>query len=365
LVLDRGYGFADVDRQEPVQPGALFRIASVSKAFTAVAILTLVDAGALTLDTPVFPLLGLAAAPHAARDPRLDTITVEQVLVHAGGWDAAASLDPQYLPWSRMAAATLGRSDPAESTTIVRYMLGVPLDFDPGARQAYSNFGFNLLGRVIEHVSGQPYADFVRDRVLTPAGITTMRMGRTRREDRAPGEVRYYSPPGLPLGESVFWGEGYVPDAYGHYYLEAMDSHGGWLASAADLVRFATAVDGQRGAALLSPEMVRTMLTTPRPKADPGSGSVPVAAGLGWDVRPVAGGAEWSRTGALVGTSAAWVVRSPDGVAMAYAFNSLPLDFPALFFASFDALLAAAGAIQTWPEHDLFAAAGSAAMPGA
>jgi N-acyl-D-amino-acid deacylase len=90
-----------------------------------------------------------------------------------------------------MAAASVGLADPAEAATIVRFMLGEPLDFDPGTRQAYSNFGFNVLGRVIEHVSGQPYGAYVRNHVLSPAGITRMRLGRTRLADRAPGEVHY------------------------------------------------------------------------------------------------------------------------------------------------------------------------------
>jgi N-acyl-D-amino-acid deacylase len=76
LVLDRGYGLADVEAGEPVQPTSLFRIASVTKAITAVAILTLVDAGSLSLDDAVFPLLDFAPPAHATTDPRLASITV-------------------------------------------------------------------------------------------------------------------------------------------------------------------------------------------------------------------------------------------------------------------------------------------------
>lgn len=364
LVLNRGYGLADVERGEPVQPTSLFRIASVTKAITAVAILTLVDAGRLALDDTVFPLLAFAPPPHASPDPRLAAITVQHLLVHAGGWDSAQSFDPQGLPFSRMAAASVGLADPAEAATIVRFMLGEPLDFDPGTRQAYSNFGFNVLGRVIEHVSGQPYADYVRDHVLTPAGITSMRLGRTRLADRAPGEVRYYAPPGQAMSWSVFWGEGYAPFAYGgNTYLEALDAHGGWIATAADLVRFATAVDGQRGASLLRPETVQAMLTTPRPpETEPGSGwdSKPVTAGLGWDVIPMGGDVEWSRVGALMGSSAAWVGRRPAGVAIAFAVNSLPPDYGTFLNEAITALVRAVDAVDVWPAGDLFLAQASA-----
>lgn len=367
LIFNRGYGLADIDRQEPVQPTSLFRSASVAKSITAVAILTLVEAGALALADRAFPLLGLEPAADATRDPRLDDITVEQLLVHAGGWDSGESFDPQYLPWSRMAAATMGLDDPAQAATIVRFMLGVPLDFDPGSKSVYSNFGFNVLGRIIEHVSGQPYAEYVRDRVLSPAGISDMRLGRTRLANRAPGEVRYYAPPGLGRGESVFWGEGYVPVAYGSFFMEAMDSHGGWIGSAADLVRFATAVDGQRGPALLTPTALRAMIDTPRP-AESGIGSgwdmKPVTHGLGWDMTPVAGGTEWAKPGALEGSTAAWIYRGVDGLAIAFVFNSLPNDFRSFVRDAGQALLAAARAVQTWPTDDLFAEASPAATPG-
>jgi N-acyl-D-amino-acid deacylase len=355
LLFNRGYGLADVDQQVPVQPDSLFRIASVTKTITTVAVLTLVDAGMLTLDDQAFPLLGLPAADNATPDPRLNAITIKDLLVHAGGWDSNASFDPQYLPWSRMAAATLGLDDPAEATTIVRYMLGVPLDFDPGTKSVYSNFGFNVLGRVIERVAGQPYEDYVRDRVLTPAGIRDMRLGRTRQENRAPGEVFYYGPPDQAARESAFWGEGYVPVGYGSYYMEALDAHGGWIASAADLVRFTTAVAGQGGMALLKPETLQAMITTPRPQAaGTGAGNSAVQAGLGWDMKPVSGGVEWSHAGALEGANASWLFRGADGLTIAFIFSSLPVDYGTFFPDTGQALLAAAGAVQTWPTGDPF-----------
>ncbi len=64
---------------------------------------------------------------------------------------------------------------------------------------------------------------------------------------------------------SAFPGEGYAVPAYGGTYLEALDAHGGWIASAEDLVRFVTAVDGQRGPALLAPATIQAMLDTPQP----------------------------------------------------------------------------------------------------
>jgi N-acyl-D-amino-acid deacylase len=143
--------------------------------------------------------------------------------------------------------------------------------------------------------------------------------------------------------------------------MEALDAHGGWIASAAALVRFATAVDGQRGPALLTPETVQSMLTTPRPRTEtPGTGlpgvTAEVTAGLGWDVIPVGGELEWSRVGALMGSAAAWVARRPDGVTAAYTFNSLPQDYNAFLNETITELGQAIDAIEVWPEGDLFAA---------
>jgi N-acyl-D-amino-acid deacylase len=355
LVFNRGYGHASVEDAEVVEPTALFRIASTSKPITAVAILMLVDAGALALDTPVFPLLAYELPPNAPYDPRLDTITVEQLLVHAGGWNSAAGYDPQYLPWPLLASHLYQAEIPAEAETIIRFMLTQPLDSDPGAQSAYSNFGFNVLGRVIERVSGQPYERFVFDTVLAPAGITGMAIGGTTLEERLPSEVRYYSPPGLDHRIGVFPGDGFVPVGYGSYYLRSLDAHGGWIASASDLLRFTLAIDGTKGEALLAPETVTAMETTPRPpSAAAGAGNVEESLGLGWNSVPQNGGHEWSHAGALEGSNCSWLVRKPDGTTLAVVFNSLPQDFGGFFGDLIPRLQELMATTTAWPDTDLF-----------
>ena len=76
---------------------------------------------------------------------------------------------------------------------VIRYMLSRPLDFDPGTRYAYSNFGYCVLGRLIEKLSGVAYEKFVQEKVLAPAGIKRMRLGASLDGKQAPGEVRYYT----------------------------------------------------------------------------------------------------------------------------------------------------------------------------
>ena len=155
LVHARGYGWADRDRQDPVNPTSLFRIASVSKPITAIAILQLAGRGRLDLNARVFGLLQLESRIPKGRtlDERWKRVTVRQLLQHTGGWDRDRSFDPMFRPGP--IAESLGEPAPASAGAVIRYMLGQPLDFDPGTRHAYSNFGYCLLGRVIEQISGQ------------------------------------------------------------------------------------------------------------------------------------------------------------------------------------------------------------------
>ena len=130
-----------------------------------------------------------------------------------------------------------------------------------------------------------------------------------------------------------------------------------WIASAADLARFATAVDGQRGAPLLKPATVEAMLKTPRPAAaggEAGAGNVETSFGLGWVAVPVGDGFEWSHAGALEGSNAAWLIRTADGLTIAFVANTLPEDFGAFFQDAITALRETAVAVSTWPAHDLF-----------
>jgi CubicO group peptidase (beta-lactamase class C family) len=355
LVFSRGYGYADVEKKQQVYRNSLFRIGSVSKTLTTIAILKLVEAGQLHLNDKAFHILASLRPPkNATIDPRLYEITVQQLLQHEGGWSKADAME---LPQSRMAAATLGEKDPADCETIIRYQMSIPLDFTPGTKSSYSNFGFCVLGRIVEEVSKMPYEDFVKSAVLKPAGVTRMGVGGTRLLQRMPDEVRYYGQPSQPLAPSVFGGEGYVPFAYGGMYLDAVKAAGGWVASTDDLIRFVTAIDGQRGPALLKQETVRLMLETPwhsnsREK------------GLCWTVIQRENGVDFWHTGAWKDSNAAWLVRTSNGVSLAIAFNSLPPDYAAFFHDFLPLLLDVIGSVKRWPDEDLFRALDKRVVPG-
>jgi N-acyl-D-amino-acid deacylase len=346
LVLARGYGYADADAKSPVAPNALFRIASVSKPITAVAVLQLAEQRRLDLDAKAFALLpGLTPPPGATVDARMDAITVRQLLSHLGGWDRTRSFDPMFR--ATQIAEALGTAPPAGAEAVIRYMRGQPLDFAPGERYVYSNFGYAVLGRIIEQASGQSYGAYVTESVLRPMGITRMRLGRSLLQDRAPGEVRYYD--GSGLAPSVFPAGGQVPWPYGGFHLEAMDAHGGWIASAVDLAKFIAAVDGLATRPdLLRPETVALM--TARPPAVWDGSAFHYAAG--WLVRPQQG--NWWHDGSLPGTSAL-IVRTGTGLAWAVLFNARSMVAGSTFEQEVDpAVWQAVAQVATWPAHDLF-----------
>ncbi len=345
LGVAKGYGLADVDRQRPVQPDSLFRIASISKPFTAVAILKLVEQGKLHLDDKAFSYLADLRPPQGqTRDSRLAGITIRQILHHTGGWDRDASFDPMFRPV--VAAQAVGSAAPASCQTVIRYMLGQKLDFDPGTKFAYSNFGFCVLGRIIERVSGVSYEAFVKREVLRPAGITRMKIGKSLASDDGAGEVHYYND---GRARSVFSSlEFLVPWPYGGFNLEAMDSHGGWIASAIDLVKFANAIDGRHGKPLLSKASLAELTSRPAP---PLSQTDAAYYGLGLEIRPVGKDANWWHNGSLPGTTTL-LVRTWHGYCWAALFNSRP-EGPNKLAADLDAgLWQAFREVTAWPDGD-------------
>ena len=347
LVLSRGYGYADVDKKQTVRLDSLFRIGSVTKTFTTTSILKLVEVGKLQLSDKAFSLLShLKPATDQIVDPRLLEITVQQLLQHSGGWQDA---EPSFtMPFTGQVAFAVGPPNPPTCETVIRYQLSKPLDFDPGSKTSYSNFGFCILGRIIEAAASTggkrvSYEEFVNREVLGPAGITRARLGGTLPSERSKNEVRYYGPPNQVLVDSVYPGRGLVPFAYGGISLRSTDSSGGWIASAEDLVKFATAIDGQRGRALLSPAIIRVMLDTRIPAIK--------LTGLCWTVAKRSNGVDFWHTGAIKDSSVSWLVRTSEGAALAFVFNSFPADFNGFIGEVIPGTLELIKAPRTWPQN--------------
>lgn len=344
LVFARGYSWDDRP-QETVEPTSLFRIASLTKPMTATVVMRLVDDGALDLAAPVTSLL--AEGLRGRRDSRFDQITLLHLLQHVGGWDPARTFDPMF--HDEAISKALRAPRPIQWSHIIAFMAGQPVQYAPGTVYSYSNFGYLLLGRIIEQVTGLPYADAVRRTLLEPLGITRMRTGRTQIEFRAPGEVTYDS---TRSSATVMDSSGRkVPEPYGAFNLDNLDSAGGWLASPVDLLRFAAMFGGvEPGVPVLSPQSVERMFAPPAMGAQPDGSYY----GCGWKVRPINGERNTVHTGTLPGTSAT-IVRRWDGLEWAVVVNQRNEASPAGYVNEMDYTLAmAASAVQRWPTHDLF-----------
>ena len=249
-----------------------------------------------------------------------------ECLCHTGGWDREKSYDPMFQA-IRM-AKSMEIDLPIKPDQIIIFQLGQPLDFDPLTRYAYSNFGYCVLGRVIEKVTGQPYEEYVQQHILKPLGITAPRIGGSLEDERAEGEVKYYVAQDETAIAVVGPGAGKekVPVAYGSWRQETLDAHGGWIASAVDLVKFAAAldlVDGGRKSrsGLLKAANVRLM-HSPQATIVRGelNGKGAVFYGLGWNLREE-DGLLVARHGGSLPCTASSLMHFPSGTNLAVLFN--------------------------------------------
>lgn len=158
LVLVRGLGVQDTQDKRPVTADSRFRIASMSKAFTGMAILKLRDEGKLSLDAPAERYVPeLKGWTYPTSDAR--RITVADLLHHTAGF-------VEDNPWG-------DRQQPLSEADFTKMLkAGVPFAESPGIRMEYSNFGFALLGRIVSNVSGQPYQDYICAAIMRPLGMT-------------------------------------------------------------------------------------------------------------------------------------------------------------------------------------------------
>lgn len=160
LIYERAFGVGDAGTGEPLAPDARFHVASISKTFTAVAVMQQVEAGAIELDARLSRYL----PEFAPSDPRAARITIGHLLTHTSGLPSEVSGDAWYEDASRGEAALAAYASAAAALKLER---------EPGAAWSYSNLGYNLLGLAVARVSGAPFASYQRDRILRPLGMTT------------------------------------------------------------------------------------------------------------------------------------------------------------------------------------------------
>ena len=297
LFYAKGYGWADEEKEQKMEPGNILRMASVSKLITAAGIMVLQDKGMLSIKDTVFGPTGiLNDTIYKCRDRNYKRITVEHLLRHQAGFRR----DPLFSSRDVMHQLKLDHAPSAED--YIGLVMRQSLRFKPGSWQKYSNFGYLLLSRIIEEVSGMPYEKFIQKEVLQKAGCYDMHIAGIYYEDKRKNEVRYYTNEGEGKYIEEYNRSGRtVERCYGGNDITLLSGAGAWCGSPVELARFVASIDGRDEVPdIISKEAVRQM--TEYMDKDTYS--------LGWnDTNPRKG---WSRTGTLSGTSAL-VKYFPDG----------------------------------------------------
>ena len=207
VLFEKGYGMANAELDAPNTPATMFRIASITKTFTAAAIVVLVERGAVRyVDT---------LSKYIPDFPNGNRITIRHLLLHQSGVP-----NPSYEQiTARLSLAQL-----------IEQFKNKPLQFQPGTRSQYSNAGYILLAAVIEKAAGMPYAEFIRRNITEPLGLRSTVPD--VQEAVLPGRATGYVPGPPPNGlENVVW-----------YDMSSMAGSGGLLSSVRDLHRWARAV---------------------------------------------------------------------------------------------------------------------------
>lgn len=317
LVLAKTYGFADKESNEMVAPRHRFRIASVAKPITATAIMKLAEQNKLKMSDKMFGQGALLGTTYGTQPYKkdVDKITVEHLLTHTGGgWASDLGFDPMFNDTG------LNHKD-----LISKTLNDVPLEKTPGKEYHYSNFGFCVLGRLVEKISGQTYQNYVKSQILAPSGINSMEIAGDTEADRKPNEVKYYGQNGEnPYGMKV----------------ARMDSHGGWIATPVDLCRFLVRVDKFN----TKPDILKTATLTTMFTGSAANGGY----AKGWAINNVP---NYWHNGSLPGEQA-FAVRTSDGFTWSVLVNTRT---GGSFGGDLDALMwDVKKSITSYPSFDLF-----------
>lgn len=325
LSYARAFGKSDIGLSVDMQPYNMLRIASVSKPITSIGIMKMMEDGLLSMDDKVFGQGGILEnhwvfSNANITDTRVYDITVQMLLEHTGGWDSSVNCNPNPTdpyPWffsgchpidiPLRVTQEFGQPNPVKEEHLIQYILEKPLNNAPGTTYAYSNMGYLLLSEIIEEISGMDYEAWMKQEILHPLGIYDMHIGENLLIDKREREGEY-------VGEGYttldLYGSGNsVPWTYGGASVNAMDGHGGWIATAKDLVKLLVAVDNFSSFPdILSPASI-TSMTTP-------SANNPNYA-KGWQVNQYN---NWWHNGAIGGTASLWV-RTSGGYTWAIIMN--------------------------------------------
>lgn len=342
LIYCKGLGWADTEKEIAAEAGHIYRMASASKLITAIAIMKLCEEGKLQLNDKVFGEEGLLShIPY--RDKRAADITVRHLLNHTSGFSRRHG-DLMFRTTDVINWAKLDHSP--SSDEITAYQLSLRLRDNPGGSTQYSNVGYMVLSRVVEVASGMEFEKYVQKHVLEPAGCYDMHIAHNFYEERYANEVKYY---GHDEGEVILSYDNsgnMYPREYGGNNIRGLQGAGGWVASAAEMMRLVASIDGKPGVKdIISQKSIKAMTTLSR-KGD---------LCFGWaDCRGSSG--VLVRTGTMSGTSA-YIEYNPKGLSFVFFCNTSHFRGASFTKKIGNTIKNAMARVKEWPtDIDLFVA---------
>ncbi len=276
ILLEKGYGLAQVETRTPIACDTRFRIGSITKQFTAAAILKLAEDGKLSIDDPL--------SKFVPDWPSGDKIKLRHLLTHTSGIHNFTA-KPDFKARVR---------DPIPLEKLIASFKNAPSDFEPGERYSYCNSGYVLLGSIVEKVSGQTYESYLRKTLFEPQGMKNS--GVYRSGTALPGEALGYSYENGAVQRAVDWD------------MSNVAASGALYSTAHDLFRWNEALFAQK---VLSAASLQTAFTVGVLKGDDPSHPEDTGYGCGWAIDRLNGAREISHGGELAGFGS-YLLRLPD-----------------------------------------------------
>lgn len=340
LLYAKGYGFANTQDSIPCEVKNIFRVASVSKLLTAVAVMHLEETGQLSTQDFVFGEDGILNDSLFLdyRDKKIKKVTVEHLLRHTSGFsnphgDAAFNME--------LVAKFLDKPLPLSMDDMVLYASKNRLRAVPGGRFNYSNLGYIVLSKVIEKVSGIPYETYIKDSILAPIGCYDIHLANNYSDGFRENEVTYYEVKEAEPVPAYDGSDTLVMKSLGGNDVRGLYGAGGWVASPVELLKLVSAINKcPVREDFLTPESIDFM--TPYGKNAKPAGWASSSAKF------------WLRSGSMSGTSAL-IKAQKDGYSWVFISNSSSWNGPGLARQMNREITQALRKVKKWPETDYFA----------
>ncbi len=276
----------------------------------------LIEEKKLFLEDNVLDILDKVINKKDITDQEWNNVKVKNLLRHDSG---VPCIDCGNSKWLKNEFEEKGEKR-ATPQAVLSYLVKQKLQNKPGSQYQYNNNNYLILGRIIEQVTGKEYEKYVKDQILRPMGIINMKIGKTLKKDKDQMEVEYDISQMTHTVRTIFPEDGeFVSAPYGNWSMEVSEAYGGWIASAADIVRFVSFFDGfEEPQDLISKstwnEMTK-MPMTPYNSTDKDSWQ-----GLAWRVTRNGEDCNYWHSGVFDETRAK-VVRTADGYIWCFIFN--------------------------------------------